>query len=198
MVYAVCASVNAKTGLGQDCAIHISYNSQMPLCTPKSKEGDRCRPAANLCTADPDFAFDLSKKSSVSDVDVVGTRLLAETKDHHGLQTTTVLPLDQLIPDIRSPSLVMLDTTQTPALPLPLRIGDYNMDGYPDLLAVIAHGGGTQAKLLESLPCRPHHKECATGRTFRAPAKGTAALDVVLDVRVATFFDVDDDVRPGL
>lgn len=102
------------------------------------------------------------------------------------------------MPDIRSPSLGMLDTTQTPALPLPLRIGDYNMDGYPDLLAVVTHNSGTQAKLLESVPCGPHHKECSVGRTFRAPTKGTVALDAVLDVRVASFIDVDDDVRASL
>lgn len=66
MVYPVCGSINAKTGLGQDCAIHVSYNMQMPLCSPKAKAGDRCRPAANLCEADADFAFDLSKKSAVS------------------------------------------------------------------------------------------------------------------------------------
>lgn len=68
MVYPVCASVDAKTGLGQDCTVHVTHNTQMPLCTPESKEGDHCRLAADLCKADPDFAFDLSKKSAVSDV----------------------------------------------------------------------------------------------------------------------------------
>lgn len=65
MVFPVCASVSTKTGLGQDCAIHIAHNTQFPLCSPGSKEGDACRPASNLCTADPDFSFDLSKKSTV-------------------------------------------------------------------------------------------------------------------------------------
>ena len=105
--------------------------------------------------------------------------------------------MSELIPDLNSPSLVLLDTTQKPALPLPLRIGDFNMDGHPDLLVVVAHRGGIQAKLLESLPCGPHHKECSVGRTFRSPAKGSAALDAVLDVRVASFFDIDDDVSLG-
>lgn len=64
MVFPTCTS-------GEGCHINIAYNQQMPLCTttggltsssaPKAR---RCRDVGDLCVADTDFRFDLSKDSS--------------------------------------------------------------------------------------------------------------------------------------
>lgn len=88
----------------------------------------------------------------------------------------------------------MFDTTFNPSLPLPLRLGDVNMDGFPDVLLVVSTSSGTQVRVLESVACGPQYKECRSGRTFRVPPRGTAALDAITDVKLASFIDVDDDV----
>lgn len=187
--------MSSTSGLGKDCAIHIAYNSQFSLCTPKSPEGAKCRSASNLCTADPDFAFDLSAVSTVSPPLCLRLMIsLTLSCSSFGPQTTAVLPLSSLLPDIQSPALSLFDTTFKPSLPLPLRLGDINMDGFPDVLLVVSTSSGTQAKILESVACGPQHKECQSGRTFRVPPRGTAALDAITDVKLASFIDVDDDV----
>ena len=64
MLFATCSSVSSSTGIGSTCSINIAYNKQLPLCTSASASnfvnGKRiCRPPGDLCTADPDFRFDL-------------------------------------------------------------------------------------------------------------------------------------------
>lgn len=64
MVFPTCSS--------DGCYINIVYNQQMPLCTTTggltsraSKTSDqRCRDSGSLCTADPQFSFDLSADAS--------------------------------------------------------------------------------------------------------------------------------------
>ena len=68
MVFTTCESVSTSTGLGNNCAINIAYNRQIPLCTAAGmtglKNGQRvCRPPDQLCSADPDFQFDLTGKN---------------------------------------------------------------------------------------------------------------------------------------
>ena len=65
MVFATCASVSSSTGIGADCAINIAYNKQLPLCasstsSPVKNGRTVCRRPEQLCTADPDFQFDLT------------------------------------------------------------------------------------------------------------------------------------------
>ena len=76
LVFVTCSSVSSSTGIGSDCMINIAYNQQLPLCSRTAattggggvKNGKRvCRPADDLCVADPDFKFDLSNRAG-SDV----------------------------------------------------------------------------------------------------------------------------------
>lgn len=85
-------------------------------------------------------------------------------------------------------------------LPTPPQIGDYNVDGYPDLLVLAAGGWGKRrVRVLESVPCSSHTKECTRAhrersrRAFTRVTKGVAPLDEVEDAESATWVDVDDD-----
>jgi hypothetical protein len=65
MVFFTCTSVSSS-GIGNNCAINIAYNQQLPLCTSSTlssfKDGERvCRTPEQLCVADPNFSFNLSE-----------------------------------------------------------------------------------------------------------------------------------------
>ncbi|KAF8602747.1 hypothetical protein BDV93DRAFT_494396 [Ceratobasidium sp. AG-I] len=112
LVFPVCASFSSSTGVGLDCSIHIAYNKQIPLCTGGMSGRDgKCRSPGELCLADDTFAFDFN---SVDAYDI--------------------FPLSDILP--KQSSLLLTDTSHNPPLPLPLHIGDANLDGFPDILAV--------------------------------------------------------------
>lgn len=57
MVFPVCDRRN-------DCAIHVVYNLQIPLCV--STEAVACRKPHELCVADDKFDFDMRVNTKVS------------------------------------------------------------------------------------------------------------------------------------
>uniref|UniRef100_A0A9L0TBU5 Integrin alpha FG-GAP repeat containing 1 n=1 Tax=Equus caballus TaxID=9796 RepID=A0A9L0TBU5_HORSE len=78
-------------------------------------------------------------------------------------------------------------------IPITLRIGDYNMDGYPDALAILKNTSGSnqQAFLLENVPCNNASCEGAH-RMFRVYWE-LMDLNQIRDAVVATFFDIYED-----
>ncbi|KAK3746398.1 hypothetical protein QZH41_018211, partial [Actinostola sp. cb2023] len=85
-----------------------------------------------------------------------------------------------------------------PNVPLmTLRVGDYNMDGYPDgliILHVFTSSGTTLNRipvLLENVPCHGSDN-CGNGRTFEMQWKSMTSLEGAV---VATFFDMFENVR---
>ncbi|XP_036200956.1 T-cell immunomodulatory protein isoform X1 [Myotis myotis] len=78
-------------------------------------------------------------------------------------------------------------------IPITLRIGDYNMDGYPDALAILKNTSGSsqQAFLLENVPCTNASCEGAH-RMFRVCWELTD-LSHIREAQVATFFDIYED-----
>ena len=106
----------------------------------------------------------------------------------------------------------MLNVPQSPSVPLPLRAGDFNLDGFPDLLLTISnetaspHGvfgssQGSQVRILENVPCAKGIAGCngKTGRGFRAGGgKGWGVLDDIWDAQGASWIDIDDDVSDPL
>ncbi|XP_036130928.1 T-cell immunomodulatory protein isoform X2 [Molossus molossus] len=78
-------------------------------------------------------------------------------------------------------------------VPITLHIGDYNMDGYPDALAVLRNtsGSGQQAFLLENVPCSNASCEGAH-RMFKVYWE-LVGLSPIRDAVVATFFDIYED-----
>ncbi|KAK7062132.1 T-cell immunomodulatory protein [Favolaschia claudopus] len=177
MVFVTCSSVSTSSGVGSDCAINIAYNKQLPLCTAGElavKKGQRvCRPPENLCTADPVFKFDLSNAGSNN--------------------AFVRIPIDTLFPGA---SLVVLDTTQLPAVPISLKLGDANLDGFPDILLIVASGQDHVPKMLLSVPCGPRVFGCESGHTkhgWSVSTKGMEALEAVKDARSVSFLDMDED-----
>lgn len=81
-----------------------------------------------------------------------------------------------------------------------LQIGDYNIDGFPDILLVTENAESKEAaaRLLQSMPCI--HNKCSdlevkkARRYFQWVKEGVTALTAVADVKKAVFFDLDEDV----
>jgi len=112
--------------------IHIVYNIQMPLCSSSlfnENEDGSCRDptsSAGLCVADPQFNI---------------SSLTATTNQQHHV----IVPLNTVNAQL---------APQTATVPLTVRYGDYNFDGYPDLLVpVINNGGAYIIQLWENIPC---------------------------------------------
>uniref|UniRef100_UPI00398F2F27 T-cell immunomodulatory protein n=1 Tax=Pristiophorus japonicus TaxID=55135 RepID=UPI00398F2F27 len=77
--------------------------------------------------------------------------------------------------------------------PITIHLGDYNMDGFPDALAILKNTSGSnkQAFLLENVPC--NDASCRTvGRMFRVLWE-LSDLNQIKNAVVATFFDIYED-----
>lgn len=173
----------------EGCFLHIAYNEQMPLCS-RERRGmltwpnqtahalGPCRDALQLCEADPAFRLHL-------DADAPGA-LHARW------------PVSESTGDAQ---LLLRDDVGTRAAPVPIRIGDWNLDGYPDLAVLTvparARPGQTRVSLLENVPCprRGGSASCAASgadaRQF-VRVNGTA-LDTLEYVRSVSFVDLDED-----
>ena len=108
-----------------------------------------------------------------------------------------------------SPYLLMNDVTHDPPLPLPIRVGDLSLDGFPDLIIIVASapkGGilGVGASidrtpyLLSSVPCARGIAGCNESgqgrRGFAVASTGSEALRQIVDARGVTVLDLDEDV----
>lgn len=172
MVISSCASPHT-------CALHIAYNSQIPLCDSSVPDSQSCRDPEALCVADSHFSFDLSGSDDAS-----------------SSAAMTTVPLSALLP---GHELVVRSTAFRGELPLAPQVGDYNIDGYPDLLVVAQKGRDRQAHVLQSRPCEAgactDEEVRRKRRAFRVVSEGAEALDKIKDVESVSWFDVDDDVR---
>lgn len=112
------------------------------------------------------------------------------------LQAFVQIPFSSLMP---SSSLLVLDLSFSPSLPLPVRLGDTNLDGFPDLLVIAATTKGHTPKLLISEPCTKGLAGCDGNghgrRGFKLLSTGAENLEAVYDARGVTFIDIDEDVR---
>ncbi|KAJ1030055.1 hypothetical protein NDA16_000968 [Ustilago loliicola] len=208
-----------------NCYINVAFNRQIPLCSPridglfgggpgysslsagkgasnesasqtaKRKPSRQCREAEDLCVADDNFRIDFTVSKD-------GANLLR-------------VPVDKLTGDSR----VLLTDALAPSylnLPNSLHLGDYNKDGYPDLVLVTipdrtASGGRnspggkgeTRVHILRNLECNkvPASEKanlgCSAdrpeGRTFIKVTGGANSLEMVRDVRSASWLDIDED-----
>lgn len=75
-------------------------------------------------------------------------------------------------------------------------VGDYNLDGYPDLLVTTTK----KVMLLQSVWCSTQG-QCSdqaiksNKRTFSLIRSGAESLTRLSNPRHATFFDIDEDVK---
>ncbi|MBW0461143.1 hypothetical protein O181_000858 [Austropuccinia psidii MF-1] len=172
MAFAACPSKN-------DCKIHVAYNQQIPLCTNTGRFRSGCRDSQNLCSADPNFHFSFdSSQSSFTSLPIIdifpGFNLITELS-----------PMD-----FSGPS------------PISIQTGDYNLDGYPDLLILVEPQGSATAsrgvpQLLESIPCSAHVCTAAQTydhrRAFKPLTYGVEALTSISDAKGVFFMDIDED-----
>lgn len=187
MVLTICPS-------DDDCSLAIAYNSQIPLCSTSNRQAaGPCRDPEALCVADPDFAFnfDVSPDNHVSHSIFCADCRLTKARE----QDFTIIPISTLLP--RS-TLITSSTAFRGTLPVTPSIGDYNIDGYPDLLILTSSSRSRRVNLLESRPCDA--TACTAGeiergrRAFRVVTDGAEALTSIKDAESAHWIDMDDDV----
>ncbi|KAI9311839.1 hypothetical protein BX666DRAFT_1992962 [Dichotomocladium elegans] len=157
--------------LGSKQEIHVVYNQQMDLCSqPEDKSSSNCRKAVQLCIADPNFKFEFETPNSSGYVVYDLSRYLDSDEF---IQTS--------------------DYAFQGVLPVPLHPGDYNLDGYPDLLVTTTK----QVLLLENILCT--NQLCSSQatehgrRSFSPVQTGTDALGKIARPKRAAFFDIDED-----
>ena len=180
LIFPSCNQVDSSTGIGTDCFINIAYNQQLGLCTsttdPGIKGGRVCRRPEDLCTADPDFKFDLT--------------------DSPDNRAYVRFPVSSILP---TSSLLVYDTSFTPPLPIPLKLGDADLDGFPDMLAISVQGNEYTPRLVYSVPCAAGLGGCskpgAAWRGWKMATKGVDILNNIKDARSLSFLDMDEDVR---
>jgi integrin alpha FG-GAP repeat containing protein 1 len=84
---------------------------------------------------------------------------------------------------------------------LPIKLGDANLDGFPDLLFIVFNPSDLSQtpQLLFSEHCTKGVGGCDKNgegrRGFQLVTKGAETLEAVQDARGVSFFDMDDDVR---
>ncbi|KAF9540003.1 hypothetical protein EC957_004705 [Mortierella hygrophila] len=161
------------------CSIYVYYNQQIPLCT--SKDQKDCRQVTNLCVVDPGFSFSVDP-------------------DHNTVPGGLVrFPLANVFPE--GQRLLLIDPGFKGKLPVSVHVGDYNLDGYPDLLVVSGTPGDnskpSSATLFQSVLCAD--ETCVPSavtkkrRSFVKVTDGAEALNLAQDVRAAAFLDLDED-----
>ncbi|KAF8626356.1 hypothetical protein AX15_005010 [Amanita polypyramis BW_CC] len=99
--------------------------------------------------------------------------------------------------DFKSRSLLVYDTSFEPRLPLPLKLGDANLDGFPDIMMITVKGEERMPTLLYSVPCSAGIVGCSPDgsgrRGWTIARKNAEVLSAIKDARSVSFLDVDED-----
>lgn len=206
IVFPTCKTAKQTNGRGSDCTIDIAWAKQAPLCSGEKSQFQsrldfdmvkgqkevitmQCRGTAELCTADKHFDFDFDEEGEVSRISVSADN-----------QYMTSIPVADLFGDNVN---ILITVPGDQNIPLPIRAGDFDLDGYPDLLLTVSDGTNSTVKVLRNVPCGNGVKGCDTpvsgGRGFIvAGGKGWEALESITDAVGASWIDIDDDVRAGI
>ena len=108
-------------------------------------------------------------------------------------------------PDGTTPQLLVLDTTYDPPLPVPLKIGDLNLDGFVDIVPIIATPSPNDRsklaktpKILGSVACKKGVAGCGPDgqgrRGWSVVGRDNNVLEELTDVRGVVLVDTDEDV----
>lgn len=232
LVFPACRSYNAGSGIGTGCALHLLYNRQIPLCADRSadwlkiagqamagKAQGRCRKGEELCSADEGMSFSMDPGDDVRvQAGVTGARTAADRFVFRlNIQSFTSIPLEDLFPGTSTLQFAHPSSDSGPFTLIPLKIGDYDQDGFPDVLALVVNatarpgpgglfGGGraqgTQIGLLRNVRCKKGRAGCgekSARRTLqRAGDKGIDALDGIWDARSVSWVDVGEGVSAAV
>src|ERR1700761_8584315 len=120
------------------------------------------------------------------------------------------MDLNKWFPELRGAAMLFFDHTFTPAIPQSIKLGDTNLDGYPDILFILAadpNGGYADQTgdppyriptVLASRPCAKGVSGC--DRNGKGPVgwarmqAGVEALSDIKDALSVSFLDIDEDV----
>ncbi|KAN0050331.1 hypothetical protein ACTA71_003450 [Dictyostelium dimigraforme] len=168
MIYPV-LNTNNETNIINE--IYIVFNNQKPVCASSLFSSAACIPQNQLCTTDGTFSF----SNTLDDSDGV----------------TIILSNDQF-----NGSLFYSDIEN--GIPLIIHSGDYNIDGFPDILISLIDPNNLEAgphvELWENVECSP--SVCSNGqggRSFSKVTDGTDALTMVPFAHSAVFVDFGEN-----
>jgi len=108
------------------------------------------------------------------------------------------IPISALFPRSEAQLLVQ-DMSFTPKLPVSLKLGDANLDGFPDILLIVNTAQrALTPKLLISVPCDKGVIGCKSDgsgrRGWQVSTEGVKSLEAIRDARSVSFLDMDEDV----
>ncbi|KAJ3225475.1 hypothetical protein HK099_006748 [Clydaea vesicula] len=159
------------------CQINVAYNKQIPICSINIHSN--CRKKENLCISDENFEFNFDLNSELYSV--------------------------FSLPNQDTESLVIEDELFFDKNTIPLRIGDFNLDGFPDLIIITKLNSNPKKQklnLLTSIPCNSdicNEKEIRNfRRKFELLTVGADKLNNYFGefqeaLFQGAFFDLDED-----
>eukprot|EP01116_Phalansterium_solitarium_P000950 TRINITY_DN10777_c0_g1_i1.p1 TRINITY_DN10777_c0_g1~~TRINITY_DN10777_c0_g1_i1.p1 ORF type:complete len:720 (-),score=218.54 TRINITY_DN10777_c0_g1_i1:42-2201(-) len=156
-------------------SLQVVFNQQKPMCSVLGTQSG-CRKSTALCASDSNWMLQLEPNNAVSSSRAV------------------IVPTEAFGGRRFQPG--------SAGMPLTIRVGDYNLDGFPDLLipTVWQRPDGSQAytiELWQNVQCSDStcgSSAASSGaRTFQQMTDGTDALSSMLDAYAGAFFDIDDD-----
>lgn len=153
--------------------IRVVFNMQIPVCKHLWTDSSTCRDSTALCKVDNNYNFDsMTSLTSTGGSIVISGDMLGAPNRH----------------------LLVNSEFST----LTIRAGDYNLDGYPDILIpFMDNNGNTEIELWQNVPCTV--ALCGSDatdnglRTFQVVSDGTDALTNIANATSATFFDFDEN-----
>lgn len=165
----------------EGCTIHIVYNQQQELC--KTTQSTNCRWASQLCEPDDNFKFDFNENGA--GYVKISVKSMIEKGDQKKLEGFHWV-LDE---DVNFKGY---------HLPIPLRLGDFNLDGYPDILLTLTNQKQDRFyhMILSNIPCSLD--SCTEGSTNDGQRTFQYTLDNQLpsafqDSKTESiFFDIGD------
>eukprot|EP01094_Clydonella_sp_ATCC50884_P000453 TRINITY_DN1035_c0_g1_i1.p1 TRINITY_DN1035_c0_g1~~TRINITY_DN1035_c0_g1_i1.p1 ORF type:complete len:675 (-),score=195.64 TRINITY_DN1035_c0_g1_i1:406-2430(-) len=154
-------------------SVHIIYNEQMEVCS--GLWSTNCRSPSNLCDNTEYTLPDMDNSTPSKDVVIVDGFSQGDSAE----QTGVLWADDSLVP-------------------LTVRTGDYNIDGYEDLLVPLHTDAGAHVvQLWKNVPC-DDDSDCspdaidADRRTFQRVTSGVSSLEKLTNAYTAFFFDIGE------
>lgn len=196
---------------GEDTAneIHLYYNAAKQLCRSAYSDSDNCRAQSALCSADDNFYFDFMKYTLDSQ----------EVPTDSANLVVYRFPTGMIGGHMYNPySSTLGQSNPATNAPFQLRLGDINLDGYPDLLLALTPtpaeaveygvaelwlnvaattSAGTPQAHAESVLCASAAEDVGR-RVFSSTASGLDTANNLLSAQSgafagAAFFDLADD-----
>jgi integrin alpha FG-GAP repeat containing protein 1 len=79
-----------------------------------------------------------------------------------------------------------------------LKFGDFNLDGFPDILMITVESGHRTPRLISNVACEKNIPGCGESgdgkRGWTLVQSGVDSLNEITDAAGAAFLDVDEDV----